>query len=169
MHPGRCVWRRRERCHRHIVPGNMAARGARPSFLYVSSASWIEVLAQIWLYAEGKVCPLKENADGRPRGTGRWPRLRKIVLARGGYACEVVDQRRRCGKHATVADHVVPLSRGGRPFDLLNLRASCREHSVRQGGELAFGRRVRRLEPRAECIGALASARRLFRVPDGPR
>ena len=52
---------------------------------------------------------------------GRWTRVRRAVLDRDGFRC------RRCGKAGRMeVDHLVPLDRGGDPWDLANLQALCR-------------------------------------------
>ena len=51
----------------------------------------------------------------------RWARVRRAVLDRDGWRC------RSCGgPGALEVDHVVPLDRGGDPYDLDNLQALCR-------------------------------------------
>ena len=50
----------------------------------------------------------------------RWSRVRRAVLDRDGWRC------RRCGAYGNECDHVLPLHRGGAPFDPENLQCLCR-------------------------------------------
>lgn len=58
-----------------------------------------------------------------PYNLAAWPKVRKIVLARDGYECQV--RLPGCLGKATDAEHIVPASAGGPALDLSNLRASC--------------------------------------------
>lgn len=57
----------------------------------------------------------------------RWRPLRDLVFHRDLYTCQ------RCGVHANAldhslhADHIVPLRKGGAPFELGNLQTLCRK------------------------------------------
>jgi len=51
----------------------------------------------------------------------RWERVRVRVFERDGYRCTA------CGKPGRLeCDHIVPLQRGGSPYELDNLRTLCR-------------------------------------------
>ena len=51
----------------------------------------------------------------------RWARVRRAVLDRDGWRC------RRCRRVGRMeVDHVVPLDRGGDPWDMANLQTLCR-------------------------------------------
>ena len=51
----------------------------------------------------------------------RWSRARRLALRRDGYRCA------SCGKAARLeVHHETPLSSGGAPFDLDNLKSLCR-------------------------------------------
>lgn len=71
--------------------------------------------------------------------TRSWRRLRRVILARDGYSCQVpVDGTDRlCGAYATHVDHVIRRRDGGSDHPA-NLRAACRdcnlarEHAQRQ-------------------------------------
>lgn len=52
----------------------------------------------------------------------RWARVRREALDRDGWRC------RTCGAYANEVDHIVPLARGGAPYDLANLQSLCRTH-----------------------------------------
>ncbi len=66
----------------------------------------------------------------------RWAYLRRLVLQRDGYRCQ------QCGKAGRLeVDHVVPLDRGGDPYDPANLQALCRGCHV---GKTARENRTRR-------------------------
>ena len=54
---------------------------------------------------------------------GAWPRIRKQILLRDGYVCQINGPR--CTKVATEVDHIVPRAAGGALYDPSNLRASC--------------------------------------------
>ena len=64
--------------------------------------------------------------DGR-----RWARVRRMVFRRDGYRC------RSCGRAGRLeCDHVVPLRRGGAPYDPVNLQTLCRGcHVEKTAGE----------------------------------
>lgn len=51
-------------------------------------------------------------------------RLTAQVIARDGRRCQI-RLPDRCTEIATVADHIVPISKGGSATDLANLRAAC--------------------------------------------
>ncbi len=73
----------------------------------------------------------------RRGGTTRgWATLRRAVLERAGWACEiVVSDGSRCGRPAVVCGHITPYAMGGANV-LENLRAECRKHSDSEGGRL---------------------------------
>lgn len=54
--------------------------------------------------------------------THRWRRLRRRLLREAGYTCSA------CGRFSAQLEihHVVPLHRGGAPYDPANLRVLCR-------------------------------------------
>lgn len=54
----------------------------------------------------------------------RWKAVRPVVLARDGGVCQI--KLHCCRTQATTVDHIVPLDKGGAPFDPVNLRAACR-------------------------------------------
>ena len=51
---------------------------------------------------------------------GRWAKVRRAVLDRDGWRC------RHCGAYGNECDHVIPLHRGGAPYDPANLQTLCR-------------------------------------------
>lgn len=51
----------------------------------------------------------------------RWKAVRAQVLA-GNPKCAVAT----CGNAATTVDHIIPLTKGGNPYDLANLQPMCR-------------------------------------------
>jgi len=62
------------------------------------------------------------------RKTYRYQQARKQILKRDRGICWL------CGRPgATTADHVVPLSKGGHPFDPANLRAAHRSCNSSRG------------------------------------
>lgn len=90
--------------------------------------------------ADGPRCRIHANARDAARGTSsergydaEWQRVRKLVLARDGYECQL--RLRVCTKVATTVDHVIPLSAGGARLDLANLQAACLKCNVAKGGQ----------------------------------
>ena len=62
--------------------------------------------------------------------TPRWKAVRRAVLNRDNWTCT------NCGGHGRMeVDHIKPVSRGGKPFDMSNLRALCRHCHVTISGE----------------------------------
>ena len=53
--------------------------------------------------------------------SARWRRLRRHILARDGWECQA------CGKLLGRAevDHIVPVMKGGQPFEPTNLQVLC--------------------------------------------
>ena len=49
----------------------------------------------------------------------RWQRVRRVVLDAANWRCA------QCGKYAREVDHVIPLFRGGAPYDMDNLQTLC--------------------------------------------
>ena len=66
----------------------------------------------------------------------RWRRLRRAALDRDGWRCQ------SCGRAGRLeADHVVPLERGGEPWDPENLQTLCRTcHIAKTSAERRPGR-----------------------------
>lgn len=66
----------------------------------------------------------KEQQKKRVRNpiysTAQWRDVRRMALRRSP-ACAVDG----CNKLATEVDHIVPISKGGQPFDLENLQGLC--------------------------------------------
>lgn len=81
----------------------------------------------------------------RPTGSTRaWRKLRRFILRRDGWACQVpVGQAQVCGQAALDCGHVVArhLWPPGRPGvdDPANLRAECARHNRRAGALLRHG------------------------------
>lgn len=72
--------------------------------------------------------------------TRRWRRIRRAVLERDRYCCQVPTPTGRCGAYANQAGHVVARVDGGTD-DLRNLRAECATHNQADGARLANRRR----------------------------
>ena len=49
----------------------------------------------------------------------RWGRLRRDILDAASWKCA------RCGGYGNECDHIVPLHKGGAPYDPENLQALC--------------------------------------------
>lgn len=62
----------------------------------------------------------------------KWAQVRIKALTRDGYACV------KCGKRGRLeVDHIVPVARGGLPYDLDNLQTLCRPcHFAKTAKEL---------------------------------
>jgi 5-methylcytosine-specific restriction endonuclease McrA len=60
----------------------------------------------------------------RVYATKRWREVRRMVLERDGYRCQIGSHV--CTGEATAVDHIVSWRDGGAPYSLLNLRASCK-------------------------------------------
>lgn len=58
-----------------------------------------------------------------PYGSPAWAPTRKAILARDKYQCQI--RLPGCLGRANAADHIMPVSAGGAPFDHDNLRAAC--------------------------------------------
>lgn len=58
-----------------------------------------------------------------PPYDGPWPRVRKAILERDGYRCQIRGPR--CAGAANVVDHIVPVTQGGAWYEPSNLRAAC--------------------------------------------
>lgn len=99
-----------------------------------------------------QVHPSRRQWAGRgtpaARGYGTdWQKLRALVLARDGYACQAtlrlpnhLGPEKICGAQATHVDHMVPKHLGGTE-DPGNLESLCaRHHAAKTGRE---GRRAR--------------------------
>lgn len=63
--------------------------------------------------------------------TAKWRNTRKAVLSASPLC--------KCGAIATDADHIVPLAKGGAPYDLENLQALCRSCHGRKTYRETFG------------------------------
>ena len=55
-----------------------------------------------------------------------WGKARKAALDRDGWRCQTCGKAGRLEVH-----HLRALERGGKPFDLDNLRTLCRDHHIR--------------------------------------
>lgn len=75
----------------------------------------------------------------RPRGgsTAAWRRLRRFILERDRYTCQVPlpPDGRLCGQPATDAGHIVAYILGGTDHPD-NLRSECSACSKRGGGRI---------------------------------
>lgn len=89
--------------------------------------------------ADGPRCPIHANARDAARGSSsergydaEWQRVRKLVLARDGYECQLRGPR--CTRVADTVDHIIPLSAGGARLDPANLQGACRTDNTAKGG-----------------------------------
>ena len=63
----------------------------------------------------------RHTALDRPR----WARVRRVVLQRAGYRSELSGRAGRLE-----VDHIVPLERGGDPYELDNLQVLTRDEHI---------------------------------------
>jgi 5-methylcytosine-specific restriction protein A len=70
----------------------------------------------------------------RNGSTTAWRKVRRYVLARDGYVCQIRGPR--CAGVATTADHVVAVTFGGSDHPS-NLRAACAPCNYGAGAALA--------------------------------
>ena len=61
--------------------------------------------------------------SSHPAYTGPWARIRKSILERDQYTCQIRGPK--CTTTATQVDHIIPITKGGAWYDPTNLRASC--------------------------------------------
>ena len=66
---------------------------------------------------------MSTRKDGSWRYDGYWRKVRRRVLERDGYLCQIKGPK--CTVKATQADHVIPVLAGGALYDEENLRAAC--------------------------------------------
>lgn len=60
----------------------------------------------------------------KPHYSGPWRRIRKQILERDNYRCQIGGPG--CRGLADEVDHILPVALGGAWWDAENLRASCR-------------------------------------------
>jgi 5-methylcytosine-specific restriction enzyme A len=60
---------------------------------------------------------------GAVYGSRAWQTVRRQVLARDGFECQI--RLPKCRGQATAVDHIVELEDGGSRYDLSNLQAAC--------------------------------------------
>ena len=60
---------------------------------------------------------------GTPYAHRAWPHIRRTILARDGYQCQINGPH--CTHLANECDHIQPWLDGGAWFDASNLRAAC--------------------------------------------
>ena len=88
-------------------------------------------------------------------GTAAWKRVRRRVLARDGYECQLRGPR--CTFDADHVDHIIPVTRGGTD-DASNLKAVCLTcHASKSASEAVHGRAShrRRRPPPSHPAGLL--------------
>ena len=81
----------------------------------------------------------------KPAYSEPWPTIRRYVLARDGYLCQI--RLKGCTTTATTADHIVPLVDGGSRLDPDNCRAACLHCNSSLGAHIANQRRWRKPQP----------------------
>ena len=58
---------------------------------------------------------------------GRWERFRRVIFERDSFRCA------KCGKAGRLeAHHVIPLDKGGAPFDPENAESLCRDCHIKE-------------------------------------
>jgi 5-methylcytosine-specific restriction protein A len=79
--------------------------------------------------------------------TATWRKVRLAVLERDRYICQL--RLEGCTTTATCVDHKIEVSRGGAPYEMWNLRASCnRCNLVRRNRSVAADAKRARQEKR---------------------
>lgn len=72
---------------------------------------------------------------------------REAVIAKAGRRCEATERGRRCDKaepyNRMFADHIIELSDGGAPYDVLNGQCLCGGHHTKKTNEARAARAVR--------------------------
>jgi 5-methylcytosine-specific restriction protein A len=69
----------------------------------------------------------------RPEYRGPWLTLRRMVLHRDNYRCQL--QLPNCTIYATQVDHIVGLAQGGGRWDINNLTSACKACNVAKGNQ----------------------------------
>lgn len=88
--------------------------------------------------------------------TKRWRNIRKVVLERDCYECQIRGPR--CTGEATQVDHIVAAAFGG-DDDYGNLRAACRSCNASLGAKVRGGASFdRRVDPCPPLPSALSLA-----------
>lgn len=82
--------------------------------------------------ADHRVVKLQPKRPDAHYLTDEHRRWRAAVIARAGGRCQAIDAGIRCSKaqpaHRMFADHIVSLSDGGKPLDLVNGQCLCGSH-----------------------------------------
>jgi 5-methylcytosine-specific restriction endonuclease McrA len=88
----------------------------------------------------------------RRYSTAAWQRLRKAVLVRDGYVCQI--QGPHCTLAATTCDHILPTSTHPHLFWAEeNLRAACRKCNLGAGSRIAAANTRQTIERLQQIIG----------------
>ncbi|WP_076051903.1 HNH endonuclease [Mycobacterium colombiense] len=86
----------------------------------------------------------KRTTSSAVTNTAEWKRLRRKVLERDGYQCQIRGPH--CTGHATQVDHIVNTAAGGAPFDEHNAQSVCPQCNARKASAEAAA--ARRAQPR---------------------
>lgn len=78
-----------------------------------------------------KTAPMRVGTYNKLYLTPQYRAARAAVLTRDEYTCKICGAELH-GFDATV-DHIVPLAKGGDPFDVSNLQAACRSCNSAKG------------------------------------
>jgi 5-methylcytosine-specific restriction endonuclease McrA len=79
-------------------------------------------------------------SDDPRYSSGQWQSLRKLILERDRYVCQI--RAPGCRHLATQCDHIVSPLEDGSFWDPVNLRASCLPCNVRAGHRVAARRQL---------------------------
>lgn len=88
---------------------------------------WCTLCGQSFTTSESRRRRCDSCRTAHDRLGRKWRVIRAKVLA-GGPDCAM-----GCGRPATEVDHIVPLARGGAPYDFENLRPVCRPCNASKG------------------------------------
>lgn len=84
-------------------------------------------------------------SNGDPRKSARWKKARAAAIATKDHVCYLcghhIDELRGRGPLSVSVDHIIPIKRGGPPFDLENLMLTHRVCNQIKGSKL-LGERI---------------------------
>ena len=82
----------------------------------------------------------RRKQQKRLYGSGQWERVRRLVLERDNHLCQI--KLKACRVKANTVDHILRPEEGGAPYDMDNLRASCRSCNMVRHNAAYFREKV---------------------------